>query len=222
MTTTTTAAQTLLEAVKINSIEFWLPPYVAISATSSAVLDAPAPHLFIRFQDACVSGLGVAKEKTLTCGDKGAYYKWVPTGAMGDWIDLILVQTNTNVIFQAFGTDAFPLIQLNLSYQFITSRSVSGVAANSITVPVDTTTANALLFLALDNYLDGSTEGAQLMVPVDLATITVNDPSPDPAQWSARRRAIQAATTLITPGPPTLGPVYSSSSLPPRAAPARR
>lgn len=223
-TTGTTSAQTLLEAVKINAIHFWLPPYSQSSATSSAVLDAPAPVLSIRIQDSAVNNIGPAKEVTMVAGLKGAYYCWRPKGIFRDWIDLIQVYQNAGVIFSALGTDAIPMIQLDFSYQLIVSRSVSGSSANSITVVVDSTTANALIALPLDNYSNSTTEGAQLMNPIGFATITVNDPSPDPSQWSEVRRRIFAEKSTSSPTlqTPPFAAAVVSSSMPPREASLQR
>lgn len=214
-TTTTTAASTLLEAMKINSIKFWMPPYVQISATSSAVLDAPAPTCVIKMHDSALSLIGPCREHTMVSGPKGGYLCWKPKGACGDWLDCNQLASNTAVFLALFSDDAMPIVELDFSYQFAVARTPGTAAAIATTFTVDTTSADAIVFMYLDNYANATTEGNQIMKPVQLSSITVNDPSPNPLLWSETRKRIEAAkvsTPAIQHGPSTLGSVYSSSS----------
>lgn len=219
-TTTTTVASTLLEAMKINSIKIWMPPYVQISATSSAVLDAPAPTCVVKMHDSALSLTGPCREHTMVSGPKGGYLCWKPRGACAEWLDCNQLASNTAVFFAFFSDEAMPIVELDFSYQFAVARTPGTAAAIATTFTVDTTSADAIVFMYLDNYANATTEGNQIMKPVQLSSITVNDPSPDPSLWSETRKRIEEAKvptcSLTTQLPPLAAALVSSSSLPNR------
>lgn len=220
-TTSTTVASTLLEAMKINSIKIWMPPYVQISATSSAVLDAPAPTCIVKMHDSALSLTGPCREHTMVSGPKGGYMRWKPRGACAEWLDCNQLASNTAVFFAFFSDEAMPIVELDFSYQLTVARTPGTSAAIATTFTVDTTSADALVFMYLDNYANATTEGNQIMKPVQLSSITVNDPSPDPSQWSDTRKRIEAEKALLvspTLQTPPFAAAVVSSSLPPRVA----
>ncbi len=199
-TTTTTNAQSLLEAVKINRLQFWLPPYTNISGTSSSIIDAPSPVCSISIRDAASGSFGTNKDITLTSGEKGAYYSYRPRGIMGQWITLLEQQSNEDILFLMVMTDCNPIVQVDFSYQLIIAQGASTGAGYSIASVVDATAANAVVFLPLDNYLAAGTEGAQNCSIVGLATATVNDPSPKPTKSDVTPCGPVQCTSLLNTG----------------------
>jgi hypothetical protein len=196
-TTTTTQAESLLESVKLRRLHVWLPPYTNISGTSSSIIDAPSPTCTISIN--CAPGgdnFAVSKDVTLVAGERGAYYSYRFRGVFDQWISLVNTQVNANTFLKLGFVDTFPIVQLDFSYQFIVAGSAATAATSAVGSVVDTTSANATVFFPLDNYASSGTEGTQVLTPLGLAAVTVNDPSP------------LASRSLTTPG----GVVVSSSS----------
>jgi hypothetical protein len=91
---------------------------------------------------------------------------------------MINTYVNAQVFLKLGFVDCFPIVQLDFSYQLIVAGSPSTAAALAVGTVVDTTSANATVFLPLDNYASSGTEGTQVLTPIGLSTITVNDPLP--------------------------------------------
>lgn len=133
----------------------------------------------------------------MVASEKGAYYSWTPRGCMGAWISLIDVYVNATAWIVLFSVDCYPIIQLDFSYQLNMAHTAASAGGLSVGTVVDTTTANAVILLPLDNYASSGTEGTQTLIPIGLSTATVNDPQP-----------LSIPSALSTRG----GPVVSSSS----------
>ncbi len=178
-TVSTTQSESLLESIRLKRLHVWIQPYVAVGTTGSAVLDAPSPICTVEINSSAVDNLGPRKNVHMVAGSEGAYYCHKFKGAMADWISLVNVAVNATNLFTFAYVDCFPIVQLDFSYQFIIARSPSAAAALTTGSVVDTTSANAIVFLPLDNYASSGTEGTQVLPPMNgLSQITVNDPAP--------------------------------------------
>jgi hypothetical protein len=202
-TTTTTQAESLIEAVRIHSIEIWLPPYTTISGTSSSIIDSPAPECDVTIDDSAAANFGVRRNISLVAGEKGSYYRYKPRGIFGQWISVIDNYVNATPVITIAPTDCFPVVQLNFGYQITMDRSPALAAALTVGTVVDTTAANAVVVFPLDNYESSGTEGTQVLQPIGVASITVNDPLPDPKALPVL--SVSSSSQPIKCAPMTLG-----------------
>jgi hypothetical protein len=175
--TTTTNFQGIIEAVKVNSVSFYIPGAIQTSATSFQ-----PPTLVISIRDSGVIGAGVEKERTLTAVDSaGAFWKYKPRGVAAQWLTDDATRENTGsgaTWINLISTGCRAFVELDVSVQLIATTTAAGAASLSQGATVDTTTAGAFVALPLDSLTDTNTEGSQLLVPQGLATATVNLPVP--------------------------------------------
>jgi hypothetical protein len=166
-------------------------------------LDSPAPECDVVLDDSPAANFGVRRNVSLVAGEKGSYFRWKPKGILRNWISVIDNYVNAAIFMTLAPTDCFPLVQLNLSYQLTMDRSPALAAALTVGTVVDTTAANAIVFFPLDNYTSSGTEGTQVLIPVGVAQITVNDPVPVgtpgmPAAVSSSSSTAIAGSTLAS------------------------
>lgn len=182
--TTATNFQGIIEAVKINSISFYIPGAIQTSATSFQ-----PPTLLISVRDSGIIGAGVEKERTLTAVDSaGAFWKYKPRGAAAQWLtnDATRETTSTAATWlNLVSTGCRAFVELDASFQLIATTTTSGAASLSQGATVDDVAAGAFVGLPLDCLNDTNNEGTQLLIPQGIAVATVNLPLPVPKVQTA-------------------------------------
>jgi hypothetical protein len=172
VTVSTTSIASLVKAIKLRRVHVWLPPIVQTAATGIA----PSEAVF-RVRDVLVPGFGPEKVYRLTASGKGAHVCHKFRGMVSSWLNNDGVATLPAEIFLFFrwGT-VRPIIQLDFSVQLpCNDTATSGDILTTHTV--DATNASRFYFCYLDSAATVSTEGTQLLEPMLVPTVTINEPA---------------------------------------------